>query len=910
MTAIGVTPLKAPLTADFSPGAAFTLEGWFYLTNYAPRSWLMGKEQAVGGDPFLSFGLILDGVEGSRLMFASSTGAVGSYRSITAPTPLPLNTWVHCAAVFEGTATRLFVDGQMVASGTAAGAPAALNTVAFGLGSAFFEDGTRSYAPFPGYARQVRFWNVARTAAQIAASLSEELPTDRIGLVADWPLDETDTATPRDLSGAGRALSAGGMARTFNTALIASRPFFTDLITSVTDGSLSKAFYGQLIDFDSDGASDLIVGQLHFPPTSSGTYVRLRAFRNVNGTFVDVTDSVLGDVSMINPFVMIAADFNRDGRVDLFIGGSGTDTAPALGEQSRLFIQTPDGRLVDETATRLPPRIAFLHDAAAADIDGDGDLDLYMGNIGPTPNGPRFCLNDGRGFFREDTTRIPSDITNLFTSFTSCALVDVNGDGRPDLVLGANTDATNEVLINDGTGRFSRDLRKVLPRKLHDATAVTVKIAAADLNGDGFPDLVMATGGGSEILNNGTPESGSVLYGYSVPGLQILLNRGDGTFSDGTQSAGVRWSSAEKSVARLQLIDLNGDGRPDLVATVANGSNGLALRVFLNVSDTPSVRFVDISATANTQNGAFYLASDLNGDGVGDLVSGTGSSITHSRGLKPITVGRLTNLSVRTQAGTGEQMLIAGFALGGGAGTKPVLVRAVGPTLASFGVVGSLADPFLEVAPLGGANVATNKGWSGTVALKNTFTSVGAFPLSPDNSKDAALVFPATPSAYTARVTSDSNRTGVALVELYDAGTGNTPRLTNVSARSVVGNGGDVLVTGFVTNGTLPKKLLIRASGPSLAALGVGGTLDDPVLTVRPLGRDTIAAVNDDWGGNGALKAAFSSVGAFAFVSDTSKDAAIVVELPAGAYTATVSGKNNATGVALVEVYEVSGNFQ
>ena len=68
---------------------------------------------------------------------------------------------------------------------------------------------------------------------------------------------------------------------------------------------------------------------------------------------------------------------------------------------------------------------------------------------------------------------------------------------------------------------------------------------------------------------------------------------------------------------------------------------------------------------------------------------------------------------------------------------------------------------------------------------------------------------------------------------------------------------------------------------------------------------DTIVAQNDDWAGTVALKTAFSSVGAFAFVGDTSKDAAIVVELPPGAYTATVSGKNNTTGVALVEVYEL-----
>jgi hypothetical protein len=98
---------------------------------------------------------------------------------------------------------------------------------------------------------------------------------------------------------------------------------------------------------------------------------------------------------------------------------------------------------------------------------------------------------------------------------------------------------------------------------------------------------------------------------------------------------------------------------------------------------------------------------------------------------------------------------------------------------------------------------------------------------------------------------------------------------------------------------------LLRAVGPTLGAFGVGGTLVDPVLEVRPLGSDNIVATNDDWRGTAALKAAFTSVGAFAFAVDASKDAAIAIELPPGAYTATVTGKAGTTGVGLVEVYEL-----
>ena len=150
-----------------------------------------------------------------------------------------------------------------------------------------------------------------------------------------------------------------------------------------------------------------------------------------------------------------------------------------------------------------------------------------------------------------------------------------------------------------------------------------------------------------------------------------------------------------------------------------------------------------------------------------------------------------------------------------------------------------------------------------------------------------------------------NNRSGHAHDELNDAGNGGSGRLDNVSARAEVGTGADILAAGFAIGGTAPKRLLLRAVGPTLGLFGVGGTLADPVLAIRPLGRETLSAQNDDWAGTAALKAAFASVGAFAFADDASRDAAVVVELPPGTYTATVSGKNNTTGVALVEVYEL-----
>ena len=420
-------------------------------------------------------------------------------------------------------------------------------------------------------------------------------------------------------------------------------------------------------------------------------------------------------------------------------------------------------------------------------------------------------------------------------------------------------------------------------------------------------DLLLGTTGGEEVLPDGR-----TIPGYGIAGLQMLLNRGDGTFYDATANSGITWSTSERWVVTLDLVDFNGDGRLDICANVARAS-GRHSRLFLNQG---AGRFVDVSEAYTAPSfSAFVFARDVDGDGKVDLLSASSSGrVTFARALKPLdralflstpdAPGRLANLSVRTQAGTGDQTLITGFALTG-AGTKPLLVRAVGPTLSAFGLTGTLPDPFVEIAPLNAAKVTENNNWAGTAALKSAFASVGAFALATDTSLDAALVFSPSAGAYTAKITDTAARPGLALVEIYDTGTTNTPKLINLSARTQVGIGADALIVGFVVSGNVPKKFLIRAVGPTLGAFGVGGTLADPLLDVRPLGSENIVATNDDWRGTPALKAAFTSVGAFALAADTSRDAALAIELPPGAYTATVSGKQNTTGVALVEVYEL-----
>jgi hypothetical protein len=269
---------------------------------------------------------------------------------------------------------------------------------------------------------------------------------------------------------------------------------------------------------------------------------------------------------------------------------------------------------------------------------------------------------------------------------------------------------------------------------------------------------------------------------------------------------------------------------------------------------------------------------------------------------------RLVNVSTRGFVPPGGD-LTPGFVLQGSV-PKSVLIRAVGPTLGSFGVGGTLPDPVLGVIPLGGANaVANNDNWGGGSTLQSAFSRAGAFPFAGTDSADAAaeLSLPATgASGYTVRITSKNAAAGgIALAEVYDEDPLSAPvRLVNVSTSGFVGSGEQALVPGFFIGGTAPKQLLIRAVGPGLAQFGVGGVLSDPQLSLVPLGQDFAVAANDNWGGSAALQTAFSQAGAFALPAG-SKDAAVLVRLPPGGYTVVVSGVAGGTGTALVEIYDL-----
>jgi hypothetical protein len=236
--------------------------------------------------------------------------------------------------------------------------------------------------------------------------------------------------------------------------------------------------------------------------------------------------------------------------------------------------------------------------------------------------------------------------------------------------------------------------------------------------------------------------------------------------------------------------------------------------------------------------------------------------------------------------------VIIGVSIAGG--SRDVLVRAVGPSLSAFGVSNPMFDPRVELFR-GQTLMLANDDWAASLAP--AFASSGAFALS-SGSKDAAFRT-GLDGAYS--IQAQGTAAGVVLVEAYDLGEGNVPRLVNISARNRVGTGDDILIAGFTISGTGTKPLLIRGVGPGLAQFGVAGVLVDPRLDVFDSNGVRVAE-NDNWAVS--LGSSFATVSAFNLPAG-SRDAALIATLPPGSYTAQVRGADGGSGDAIIEVYEL-----
>jgi sugar lactone lactonase YvrE len=270
--------------------------------------------------------------------------------------------------------------------------------------------------------------------------------------------------------------------------------------------------------------------------------------------------------------------------------------------------------------------------------------------------------------------------------------------------------------------------------------------------------------------------------------------------------------------------------------------------------------------------------------------------------------GLVGNVSTRLPVGTGDNVLIEGFIVQGPAGsTKKIIVRAIGPSLAPFGITDALPNPTLEIhdSNNGNAIVAMNDDWKvtqvGGLITADQSAEIAASGFKPGNDLESAIIANLAPGSYTAVVRGSGNSVGTAVVDAYDLSPASSAKLANIATRGLVQPGDKLMIAGFVVQGA-PVKALVKAVGPSLAAFGVTNALPDTTLQLRDV-NGAIVVQNDDWKVRTDGSSQQAEIEATGLQPTNDLEAAVLTTLQPGQYTAQVRGKPESTGTGVVQVY-------
>jgi hypothetical protein len=257
---------------------------------------------------------------------------------------------------------------------------------------------------------------------------------------------------------------------------------------------------------------------------------------------------------------------------------------------------------------------------------------------------------------------------------------------------------------------------------------------------------------------------------------------------------------------------------------------------------------------------------------------------------------QLLNIAGRVLTQGGDKVGIGGFTVSG-TSTKSVIIRAIGPSMTSGGtpVPGRLDDPKVELRASDGHVIAANDSWRATQEQE-----IQQSGLAPSDNREAAIIASLPPGQYTAIISGANNSNGIGLVEVYDlsplAG-----ELGNLAIRGDVGTGDNVLISGLILGGANPKRVLLRAIGPSLQNQLGNAVLQNPFLELHD-GNGTTTATNDDW--KSASNA--TEIQATGLAPTNDNESAILMPLGPGNYTTIIRGVNNTTGIAVAEAYKLN----
>ena len=607
---------------QISVTASFTMEAWVYLDTITPGPLIMGRANNPRDvNPWQLYALGLD-VDRPTPTFQQSTGQAGTNRLLAGPSALPLFRWTHVAATVDAGVMRLYVNGVEAASGASPG-PVPSSLGPFSLGGVIGDVAEPSCGcSFNGAMREARLWSRALSSAELRTYATQTLTGTEPGLIADWPLSDGAGTLARGIGQQAAPLTIRGKTVWANTRVMEGEPYWEvqelpPLTTNTVYGSSPGLF------LNSDRRPDIAV--IFSPPgtdpnnNNSGPVLFLHNEGNRKFTPVVPAQPVMTR----GVRQTVAADFDRDGLEDLVLGDSGWDVHPWPGGLTRILMQRSGGML-DETSSRLTQEVATTHDICAADVDKNGASDLlYAATTGTAPlRGPKLFLNNGSGYFTEANRRMPPilqpRIIDIDQPFLSCWFADVNLDGWPDLLLGSgrgDLQSRDWLLLNDGKGSFLDVTSQSMPLKRGGNDFVTIGFGVADFNRDGWPDVVAS------------------LSNLTTTYMQLLMNKGDGTFREQPDPVLNLVRAISPYFDRLYPADLNNDGWVDLIAS--EGGLGSTMHMYQNMGG----RFEDRTATLNHGLSFFNqpIPADFDQDGRTDilLLTNTQTRIAWGKNLWP-----------------------------------------------------------------------------------------------------------------------------------------------------------------------------------------------------------------------------------------------------------------------------------
>ena len=564
---------------------------------------------------------------------------------------------------------------------------------------------------------------------------------------------------------------------------------------------------------------------------------------------------------------------------------------------------------------------------------GITDLTLGPGSAGSTIRGLAINRFTGNGILVQSNSNIISG-NFIGTNATGTGALGNSLDGisvqASSNTIGGMTVAARNVI--SGNGRHGISLSGGAQNNAVQTNFIGTDATGAQLLGNGG-DGVYATNATSNAIG------GTITRAGNPPANLIAGNAGCGVgVATGTTGLAIKGNSIHSNGGLG--IDLNRDGptRNDISEADADtGPNQLQNYPILTVfAASPYNGGSDVhlngrfKSTPNTRFHIEYFSNDAydpSGFGEGQVWIGSLDLTTEANGrigwgsafqtplpAKNVTftatdpngntsefspqMGQLLNIATRLRVQTGDNVLIGGFIISGN-DPKKVMVRGIGPSLANFGIANPLANPTLELHD-STSTLGTNDDWRTRPDNSSQQAEIEATNLAPISDKESAIVatLPANNAGYTAVLRGKDDGTGIGVVEAYDLDVAANSRLTNISTRGLVESGDNVLIGGIISSKGLTK-VVVRAIGPSLAPFGITNPLLDPTLELYD-GSGTPIAINDDW-----QTSQKEDIEEARLEPNDSRECAILAALPAGNYTAVVRGKNGATGIAVVEAYNV-----